>query len=169
MEVIKMELKKVTTETTQNYAKKEEITKKDLKKFTPYKWIVAASAGIVTLFYTSPKRSIHQIGVVFGCIEIAHNYNYTPLFHALNGAMDVLYYGTWIFGVGFVLSLLIGIFGIKDEEKNKKMQKVIKTMLIIGVILGVLTGILVFVLKQDLPAFFEGGVKKDLGWYLDSK
>ena len=159
-----MELKKVTTETTKNYAKKEEITKKDLKKFTPYKWIVAASSGIVTLFYTSPKRSIHQIGVVFGCIEIARNYNYTPLFHTLNSIMDVLYYGAWIFGISFVLSLLIGIFGIKDEEKDKKMQKIIKTMLILGIILGVLTGILVLILKQDIPAFFEGGVKQEIGF-----
>ena len=159
-----MELKKVSNKTVKNYAKIEQITKKELKKATPHKWIVAAAAGIVTLFYTSPKRSIHQIGVVFGCIEIAHNYNYTPLFNSLNGIMDIFYYGTWILGISFVLSLLIGIFRKEDEEKHKKMSKILKYLLIMGIISAIITGILVFILKQDIPAFFEGGVKKDLGF-----
>ena len=76
-----MELKKVSNYTKKEYAKKEEITKKELKNNTPVKWITASALGLTTLIYNSPKSSIHRIGVVFGCIEIAHNYNYTSTFH----------------------------------------------------------------------------------------
>ncbi len=158
-----MELKKVNSPAIRNYAKKEEVSKKDLKKATPHKWIVAASTGIITLFYASPKRSIYHIGVIFGCIEIAKEYNYTPLFHTLNSIMDVFYYATLVFVFGFFISLILKLFNNNsDENKKKKIDNALKSFLIIGLVFLVLTIVLVFILKQDIPAFFEGGIKQDI-------
>ncbi|MGN1331057.1 MAG: hypothetical protein ACI4VN_07000 [Clostridia bacterium] len=152
-----MELKKVTTQTNKNYAKKENITKKELKSATPNKWIVAASAGIVTLFYTSPKTSIYQIGVVFGCMEMN---NYTPLYDTLDTAMNFFYYTTRIAGISFLLTLIVGIFIIRDDKKNKKVVKMVKCLLLITLILAIITEILVLILELDIPAFYVGGVKQ---------
>ena len=60
-----MELKKVNAIVSKGYAKKDEISKKEVRKFTPTKWLTASAAGLVTLLYTSHKNSIHKIGIVF--------------------------------------------------------------------------------------------------------
>ena len=64
-----MEFKKVTGNASREYAKVDEITKKELKSAIPKKWIVASGAGVVTLLYSSPKFSPLKIGVVFGCMS----------------------------------------------------------------------------------------------------
>ena len=157
-----MELKSVSKASTRNYAKKEDVSKKDLKASTPQKWIVAASTGIVTLFYSSSNKSLNQVGVVFGCIKMIEHYNYTSLYYTINHFMDIFYYGTWIFGVSFILSLTIGILKLnkENEKSHKRRAAIVKYTLIITLILAGLTGILVFILSQDIPAFYENGVKK---------
>lgn len=154
-----MELKKVSNQINKNYAKKEQVTKKDLRKSVPQKWIVAASAGLVTLFFKTSEKSIYQIGVVFGCIEIKEDYNYSSLFNTLNGIMDFFYYATIVVLISSFISIFIG-FLTKDPEKQKKIANVSKFLCIAFIVLLIITAVLVVVLKMDISAFYEGGVKK---------
>ena len=78
-----MELKKREEAVKKEYAKKDEISTKELKKFTPHKWVVASALGITSLFYANPNSIFGSIGVVFGCIEIQPS-NYSNLWHGLN-------------------------------------------------------------------------------------
>ena len=160
-----MELKKVNKVVSKGYAKKDEISKKELKKFTPVKWLTASSIGLVTLLYTSPKNSIHKIGVVFGCISIAEpDYNYTILYHITNSIMDVFYYASWIIGIVFVL--LLGRYIIKkknyNEEKKKSNNKYLKVLATILIVCIIITSILIIVLKLDISAFYTNGIKQNL-------
>lgn len=160
-----MELKRVSNYTNKEYAKKEEITKKELKNNTPAKWITASALGLATLLYTSPKSSIHKIGVVFGCIEIEQNYNYSGTFHVINGIFDGIYYLGIASGIAMVLSIIIGVFFLgKNEERQEKITKLTKLLLkvfIACIVVGVLVWIL---LESDLPILYEGGVKTEIPW-----
>ena len=160
-----MELKRVSNYTNKEYAKKEEITKKELKNNTPAKWITASALGLATLLYTSPKSSIHKIGVVFGCIEIEQNYNYSGTFNVLNGIFDGIYYLGIASGIAMVLSIIIGVFFLgKNEERQEKVTKLTKLLLkvfIACIVVGVLVWIL---LESDLPILYEGGVKTEIPW-----
>ena len=160
-----MELKRVSNYSNKEYAKKEEITKKELKNNTPVKWITASALGLATLLYTSPKSSIHKIGVVFGCIEIEENFNYSSTFHILNNIFDVVYYVGIASGIAMVLSLIIGIFFLgKNTEKQEKITKLTKIFL--GVFIAALViGIIMYLfLQSDAPILYENGVKKSLGY-----
>ena len=160
-----MELKRVSNYTNKEYAKKEEITKKELKNNTPAKWITASALGLATLLYTSPKSSIHKIGVVFGCIKIEQNYNYSGTFNVLNGIFDGIYYLGIASGIAMVLSIIIGVFFLgKNEERQEKVTKLTKLSLkvfIACIVVGVLMWIL---LQSDLPILYEGGVKTEIPW-----
>ena len=154
-----MELKKVNKVVSKGYAKKDEISKKEIKKFTPAKWIAASAAGIVTLLYTSPKNSIHKIGIVFGCIsmKVEKTHNYTSFWNITNSVMDVFYYASWILGVALVLLLGNHIFNRKKYDKDRRMKsikniKILVTMLIVSIII---TALLVIFLKLDLNIFYE--------------
>ena len=113
-------------------------------------------------FGSSSNKSLNQVGVVFGCIKMIENYNYTPFYYTLNIFMDIFYYGTWVFGVSFIISLAIGIlnFNKENEKSHKQMSSIVKQTLIIALISAILTGIFVFILSRDIPAFYENGVKK---------
>ena len=159
-----MELKRVSEVTSKEYAKKDEISKRKIKQFTPVKWLSASAAGIVTLLYTSPRNSIHKIGVVFGCISIegAESYNYSSLWHVTNSVMDVFYYLSWILGVAFVFILGHHMINKKnyDEEKRLKSVKRIKIFATILIISIIITALLVVFLKLDISAFYTNGVKE---------
>lgn len=154
-----MELKKVNEVGAKGYAKKDEISKKEVKKFTPTKWLTASATGLVTLLYTSPKNSIHKIGIVFGCISIAgeETNNYTSFWHITNSIMDVFYYASWILGVAFVLLLGNHMVNKKkyDEDKRLKSIKNIKILATIFIVCVIITVLLVIFLKLDLDIFYE--------------
>lgn len=154
-----MELKKVNAVVSKGYAKKDEISKKEVRKFTPTKWLTASAAGLVTLLYTSPKNSIHKIGIVFGCISIAgeETNNYTSFWHITNSIMDVFYYASWILGVAFVLLLGNHMINKKkyDEDKRLKSIKNIKILATILIVCIIITALLVIFLKLDLDIFYE--------------
>ena len=78
-----MELRKVNDNYTRKYAKNDEITKEELKKFTPKKWLTASAIGLATIFYTSPKDSPLRIGVVFGCVSLNDEENINPANHTV--------------------------------------------------------------------------------------
>lgn len=147
-----MQLKRVDEEVSKRYAKKDEILRKEVKKFTPTKWLVASSAGLVTLLYTSPSNSIHKIGIVFGCIEIAEpGYNYSIQWNITNSIMDVFYYASWILGVAFIFMLGRHMINKKKYEEDKRLKSVkhIKILTIIFIISVIITASLVFVLNLD--------------------
>lgn len=157
-----MELKRVNENISKNYAKKDEISRNEVKKATPMKWIVASSAGLVTLLYTSPKTSIHKIGVVIGCIAIEAEYNYSSLWYTLNTTMDVFYYMSWIWGVAFVLGLIIYKIKQKKFDENRRLKAVENLKILLGIFVTslVITGALVVFLKMDINAFYTNGKKE---------
>ena len=156
-----MELRKVVGQDVKEYAKKESITKTQLKKVTPNKWIAASAAGLVTLLYTSPKNSINKIGVVIGCVSLAVGEitNYTSTFKVLNTTMDIFYYISWFLGILFVVFFVHHNRNEKkysDEERKKSIQNV-KTIGIVLIFCAIITSLLIVIIKQDVPAFYEGG------------
>lgn len=64
-----MELKKVSESNEKNYAKINEVSKKELKTSLPKKWIASGILGSAVATYTT-SNSFFRIGVVFGCIHI---------------------------------------------------------------------------------------------------
>lgn len=147
------------------YAKKNEISKREIKKYTPTKWITASAMGIVTLLYTSPKNSIRKIGVVFGCIEIAQpGYNYTELYYATNSIMDIFYYVSWILGIvfAFLLGRYVFLKHNYDDEKKKSSVNYLKKIGIILMVCIIITVTLVITLKLDIKAFYTNGIKQEL-------
>lgn len=159
-----MELKKVNQETSRMYAKKDEITNKEMKKFTPSKWLTASAAGLVTLMYSSPSGSAHKIGVVFGCIEIGGGitYNYSTTWYTINNIMDAFYYLSWVLGVSFVLFFIHHIIKEKKYDESQRIKsvkhiKIVATLLIFSIIV---TSVLVYMLKLDISIFYLNGIKK---------
>ncbi len=154
-----MELKKVSSVEVKRYAKKNEISKKEMKKFTPQKWLLASATGIVTLMYASPKNSIHQIGVVFGCIQMMDpgEVYHTAIWKITNSAMELFYGMAWVLGITFIGFFIEYIINVKKyEEEEKRKTKAVKTIKIIATILIaciIITSILDFLLKMDLDIF----------------
>jgi amino acid transporter len=119
-----MELKKVNNVISKGYAKKDEISKKEIKKFIPSKWIAASSAGLVTLFYTSPKNGLQKIGIVFGCVSINYPMRITSsianIFGVVSGGLGI-----------FLMASIIDYFIHRkkyDEDKKTKEVKYLKIM-----------------------------------------
>lgn len=125
-----MELKKVNAIASKGYAKKDKISKKEVKKYTPTKWIVASATGLVTLLYTSPKNSIHRIGIVFGCISESQETDgiSNVFWNITNGIKDVFFYTSWILTT--VLILLFGKYMIHtiNRNRNGEEEKKFKTL-----------------------------------------
>ncbi len=137
-----MELKRVMDNEEKGYAKKNEINKKELKKFVPAKWIIASSTGIVTLLYSSPKNSIHKIGVVFGCSYIiteeeGNSITYRYIIPALSYLSCILF-------IAFIISLLYYFVNRKklDKEKRKKTERFTCSMVILSAISFIIARIL---------------------------
>lgn len=130
-----MELKRVKEVELKGYAKKDEISRKELKKFTPTKWIVASTAGLVTLFYTSPKNGIQKIGVVFGCVSI----NYPMLI--TNSIMNIFGFASGGFGIFFIAMIINFLVNKKkyDEDKKVKAEKHLKILATILIALILVT------------------------------
>lgn len=79
-----MELKKVEKQEAKNYAKKKEVTEKEMKQAVPKKWVAASALGMATLMYTASSVGERKLGVVFGCLPDMLILNHTPLWHALD-------------------------------------------------------------------------------------
>ena len=143
-----MELKKVNEVSPRAYAKKNDITREEVKKFTPEKWIVASAVGLVTLMYTSPDWSIHKIGVVFGCRTIETDGSF--------GIMDFFYDG---FLIG-TISIAIAFFWISiknlimwrkySESKKERNKKKMKYLLVFFAVFLLISLVLYFLSNMDL-------------------
>lgn len=143
-----MELKKVNEVSPRAYAKKNDITREEVKKFTPEKWIVASAVGLVTLMYTSPDWSIHKIGVVFGCRTIETDGSF--------GIMDFFYNG---FLIG-TISIAIAFFWISiknlimwrkySESKKERNKKKMKYLLVFFAVFLLISLVLYFLSNMDL-------------------
>lgn len=146
-----MELKKVNEVSPRAYAKKNDITREEVKKFTPEKWIVASAVGLVTLMYTSPDWSIHKIGVVFGCRTIETDSGYGSF-----GIMDFFYNG---FLIG-TISIAIAFFWISiknlimwrkySESKKERNKKKMKYLLVFFAVFLLISLVLYFLSNMDL-------------------
>jgi hypothetical protein len=167
-----MELKKREEVSQIEYAKKDEISTKELKKFTPHKWIVASAVGVATLIYANPKSLLGSIGVVFGCITITESYNYSSVWYTLNSISNSLLYLACIVGA---IALIFGVvqyidyiilsfkkdFNKEEYKKNSQKMKNFIIALIVGAIVAFLIHFILdyYILDMEIPIFFEGGVK----------
>jgi len=166
-----MELKKVVNQEKKDYAKKGEVSKKELKSFVPNKWVVASAAGLTVLFYSSPRFSINSIGVVIGCISIIQPgtviVNLTPIHKILDTINSFSAYMATLSGIVFVaFAISYGFFKISKKDKNldettkKDNIKTLKVLGIIFIILLIVTFGTAMILETDNPVFYEGGVPK---------
>ena len=166
-----MELKKVVNQEKKDYAKKGEVSKKELKSFVPNKWVVASAAGLTVLFYSSPRFSINSIGVVIGCISVIQPgtviVNLTPIHKILD---TINAFSTILAAVsGFVFVIYIFSYGfVKVFKKDKNLDEAtkkqnVKTLKVLGVVFIILL-IAAFgtamILETDNPIFYEGGVPR---------
>ena len=151
-----MEFKKVTGDATRGYAKASEVTKKDLKGLLPEKWIVASSAGLVTLMYSS-KFSPLKIGVVFGCAMVSYERSFGILGNIVNHTMDVFYYLSIVLSISFILKSIQHLVVKRrlDDEKKSKSKKLIKCLGIASLISIAITIILILVLVSNSSFLFE--------------
>ncbi len=146
-----MELKKIIDEEEKGYAKKDEITKKEMKKFTPKKWITASVAGLVTLLYASPKNGIQKIGVVFGCVSL-DEVKHSDLWYASNRAIGVSTFATAFFIITFIVLLIYHAinkkkFTEKEREESIRSLRIFKICCIVCVVIYI---ILSFIISLDL-------------------
>ena len=161
-----MELKRVNEITKKNYAKINEISKNEIKKYTPMKWIVASSAGLVTLMYTNVRNSIHRIGVVIGCVS-------EPLIREYPVYQKFFYlffdFASWILGVSFIFFFLQHVIRRKklDEETRLKSIKRIKVFGISFVIFIIITFALSTFWKISFNPFVRAVAPRDL-WMINS-
>ena len=147
-----MELKKVNEVSPRAYAKKNDITREEVKKFTPEKWIVASAVGLVTLMYTSPNWSIHKIGVVFGCRSIeseSSSFSIIELFY--NGFLI----GTISIAISFFLMSIKNLIMWRkySESKKERNKKKMKYLLIFFVFFLMISLILYFFSNMDLQIY----------------
>ncbi len=142
-----MELKKREIINEREYAKKNEVSKSEVKNTIPKKWLVASSIGIVTLLYSNPNSIFGHIGVVFGCISYG-NVNYTPLGQFLNtlsnfcGVISVACFVLCVVALCIYTIYAIKSRGITDKElkeKNEKNKKKAEKYMSILFILAVIT------------------------------
>ena len=122
-----MELKKVNEVSPRAYAKKNDITRKEVKESTPEKWIVASALGLVTLMYTSPDWSIHKIGVVFGCRTIETDSG-TELFNFMDLFYNIFLIGTISIAIAFFLISIKNLimwrkYSESKRERNRKKMR----------------------------------------------
>ncbi len=142
-----MELKKRETINEREYAKKNEVSKREVKNTIPKKWLVASSVGIVTLLYSNPNSIFGHIGVVFGCVSF--DPDFTPLCETLNMISGI---ASWISFFCFIIS--IAVYGvvlvhkhnlrkITDEELIEKKKRIINKGITYLIILLIITVLLV--------------------------
>ena len=127
-----MELKKVNQEIARNYAKKNEISKKEIKMYTPEKWIVDSSTGLVTLLYTNARNSIHKIGVVIGCMTL--NEPTVPVYQKL--IYLFFDFASWILGITFIFMFFRHIFKSQKYDEDTRLKSV-KRIKVIGIFLAI--------------------------------
>ena len=163
-----MELKKKEIIKERQYAKKGEISKNELKKNSPQKWLIASSLGIVSLFYSNPKSVFGTIGVVFGCIELEAT-NTTPLFNTINNISEaiakmtvIMFYVSAIMCFIFMIDyVVLTIKKVPKEDKEKSVKNWKKLILIMILIVVLLLCVHLFldngILELNIPAFYEGG------------
>ena len=144
-----MELKKRDEVIKREYAQKDEISKNEVKKFTPKKWLIASSLGVVTLFYANPNGIFGSIGVVFGCIDTSASatYELTNLGNILNSISNISgIVAIFLFLVAaldnYILNKKIKEINILNDDEEKKakqetienIRKIIGVMIIIGAV-----------------------------------
>ena len=150
-----MELKKVNEVSPRAYAKKNDITREEVKKFTPEKWIVASAVGLVTLMYTSPDWSIHKIGVVFGCISIETVDNVSDIYAIMEWIYTGFLIGSFSLFIVFLLLALKNLImlGKYSESKKERNRKKMKYLLIFLAAFVIITLGLHILLKLDLDIY----------------
>ncbi len=165
-----MELKKKEISKERQYAKKGEVSKSELKKNSPKKWLVASSLGIASLFYSNPKSIFGTIGVVFGCIEIQAS-NTTIVYDILNTISNCCYpIRTVTFPLGILLCLVYFVDYIVSvkfkkvdplefRKKNKKFFNIVLILFLITICAAIINVLLDnVILELELPIFYKGGV-----------
>ena len=146
-----MELKKVNEVSPRAYAKKNDITRKEVKESTPEKWIVASALGLVTLMYTSPDWSIHKIGVVFGCKTIETDSG-TELFNFMDLFYNIFLIGTFSIAIAFFLMSIKNLIMWRkySESKRERNKKKMQYLLVFFAVFLLISLVLYFLSNIDL-------------------
>ncbi len=166
-----MELKKRDIINEREYAKKNEVSKNEVKNTIPKKWLVASSIGIVTLLYSNPSSIFGHIGVVFGCIKSV-TVNYSQTWHAWNTFSNLLpfiSYGTTCAFILVLTAFLISFFiEYFKKDFDKKVFLTNNKILFFSIVLSMLISVLStrthqlldnWILDMNIPQFYEGGEK----------
>ena len=138
-----MELKKVNQETNKNYAKKNEISKGEIKNYIPSKWLIASTTGLVSLLYTNARSSIHKIGVVIGCISMETD-SASTMQKLIYSFFD---FASWGIGITFIVMLIRHFIKRKKFDENTRLKSA-KLLKILGIILTIFI-IITFWLSVD--------------------
>ena len=140
-----MELRKVEKKVECKYAKRNDISKSDLKKFVPNKWMKIGLMSTFFATYSSLKEGIIKIGIVIGCVELPSEGD-TILTEKGKGINTIENFLIMISGIIF-LKFLIDIINYlvwrkkakeSDEDYIKQEKRKIKKDLLVVIIFGLL-------------------------------
>lgn len=153
-----MELKKVEKQEIKGYAKKNEITEKEMKKAVPKKWVAASALGIATLLFSGSSSGLSRIGVVFGCIP-TEVINHTQLWHILDNIHTVFYYFTQLSFIYILYCIINHALKKKENSEENKQKKVLQDAWKIALVIILITLLFSIFLSLDFSFFYEGGIR----------
>ena len=140
-----MELRKVEKNVECKYAKRKDISKRDLKKFVPNKWMKIGLMSTFFATYSSLKEGIIKIGIVIGCVELPSEGNtiLTEKGKAINSIENILIVITGIVFIKFFIDIINYLVWRKkakesDEDYIKQEKRKIKKDLLVVIIFGLL-------------------------------
>lgn len=142
-----MELRKVEKKVECKYAKRNDISKSDLKKFVPNKWMKIGLMSTFFATYSSLKEGIIKIGIVIGCVELPSEGD-TILTEKGKGINTIENFLIMISGIIF-LKFLIDIINYfvwrkKAKESDEDYIKHEKRKVLVELIVIIIFGLLIF-------------------------